>query len=73
MHIVAARAATMTREQQRDTLRALGARLTLWRSDYVHPDGWPQRYKIMLHFTGFSGQPTTLPPAVSAHIATSAS
>ncbi len=73
VHIVAARAATMTREQQRDTLRALGARLTLWRSDYVHPDGWLQRYKITLHFTGFSGQPTTLPPAVSARIVTSAS
>ncbi|HEV2462144.1 MAG TPA: hypothetical protein VGS80_27655 [Ktedonobacterales bacterium] len=38
--------------QQRDALRALGAVVTVWRDDYKHPDGWPQRYKIKLHFTG---------------------
>ena len=71
--VVAARSATMTRAQQRDTLRALGAQLTLWRADHVHPDGWPQRYKITLHWTGFSGQPTTLPPATSVRILSQAS
>ncbi len=61
VRIVAAHAESFTREQRRDTLRALGAQLTLWRTDYVHPDGWPQRYRIRLHWTGFIGQPTTLP------------
>ena len=36
-------------------------------ADYVHPDGWPQRYRITLHFTGFTGQPVTLPAAQSVH------
>jgi hypothetical protein len=49
------------REAQIDALRALGARVTVWRSDYQHPDGWPQRYKVVLTFTGFTGQPVTLP------------
>ncbi len=56
------RAGTFTREQQRDTLRALGAQLTLWRADAVHDDGWPQRYRVVLTFTGFGAQPVTLPP-----------
>ncbi len=73
VRVVAAHAESFTREEQRETLRALGAQLTLWRADYVHPDGWPQRYKIVLHFTGFSGQPTTLPPASSARILRQAS
>ncbi len=73
VRVVAASAAMFTREEQRTTLRALGAVVTVWREDYVHPDGWPQRYKITLHFTGFtsSGQPTTLPPARSTLILTS--
>ncbi len=41
--------------------KALDARVTIWRADYVHPDDWPQRYRIVLHFTGFTGQPVTLP------------
>lgn len=61
--IVAAQAETFTREEKRDTLRALGAQVKVWRGDYVHPDGWPQRYRIVLHFTGFTGQPVTLPPS----------
>jgi hypothetical protein len=61
---VAREAASFTRQEQRDTLRALGAEATVWRADYIHEDGWPQRYKITLHFTGFSrgGQPMVLPP-----------
>jgi hypothetical protein len=27
----------------------------------VHADGWPQRYRITLNFSGFSGQPVALP------------
>lgn len=65
---VADEAATFTRAEQRDTLRALGAQVTVWRADYAHPDGWPQRYQIVLHFTGFrqgrGGEPTTLPPTL---------
>jgi hypothetical protein len=64
VRLVAASADTFTREEQRTTLRALGAQVTVWREDYVHPDGWPQRYKIVLHFTGFTRateQPVTLP------------
>ncbi len=61
---VAREAASFTREEQREALRALGAEVTVWRADYIHKDGWPQRYKITLHFTGFSrgGQPMVLPP-----------
>ncbi len=61
VRVVAAKAETMTRAQQRATLKALGARATIWREGYVHPDGWPQHYKIVLHFTGFTGQSVTLP------------
>ena len=42
---VSERAGEFTREAQIDTLRALGARVEVWRSDYKHPDGWPQRYR----------------------------
>jgi hypothetical protein len=63
MREVAAVAAGYDCAQQRDALRALGAVVTIWREGYVHPDGWPQRYQIQLHFTGFTGQaPVTLPP-----------
>jgi hypothetical protein len=58
---VSERAGELTRETQIDTLRALGARVEVWRGDYQHPDGWPQRYKVTLTFTGFTGQPVTLP------------
>jgi chemotaxis protein histidine kinase CheA len=58
---VAAQSDGYTRELQRDTLRALGAQVTVWRADYVHPDGWPQHYKITPTWTGFTGQPVTLP------------
>ena len=67
VRVVARKASTMTRAQQRATLKALGAVATVWRADYVHPDGWPQRYKIRLHWTGFTGQPVTLPAAHNAH------
>ena len=60
--VLSERADHFTREQQRDTLRALGAQLTLWRADAVHEDGWPQRYRVVLTFTGFGAQPVTLPP-----------
>jgi hypothetical protein len=60
---VLAEAETFTREEQQVTLRALGAEATIWREDYAHPDGWPQRYRVRLHFTGFTGQLTILPPA----------
>jgi hypothetical protein len=69
VRVVAEQAATFTREEQRITLKALGARVTVWRADYVHPDGWPQRYKIRLHFTSFTGQPETLPSAPAVHAA----
>jgi site-specific DNA recombinase len=73
----AVRAARADPAQQRALLRALGAEVTLWRADYQHPDGWPQRYKIRLHWTGWtSGQspeqaeegyaPITLPPSQPA-------
>jgi DNA invertase Pin-like site-specific DNA recombinase len=69
--VVAEKAPTMTRAQQVATLRALGAEVTVWRGDYVHPDGWPQRYKIKLHFTGFTQDagPVTLPAAHSTQAA----
>jgi NADH dehydrogenase/NADH:ubiquinone oxidoreductase subunit G len=43
VRLAAARALGADRAQQRVTLKALGAELTLWCADYVHPDGWPQR------------------------------
>lgn len=56
------RAASFSREEQRKTLRALGAEVVVWRANYQHPDGWPQRYRIRLNFTGFtSGQAVTVP------------
>jgi DNA invertase Pin-like site-specific DNA recombinase len=64
---VAASAASFTREQQRTCLKALGARITIWRHDYVHPDGWPQQYRIVLTWADLSGQPVTLPAAQAAH------
>jgi len=62
---IAATAQDFTRGDIRECLRALGAVCTLWREDYVHPDGWPQRYRIKLTFTGFTsdGAPVTLPAA----------
>jgi DNA invertase Pin-like site-specific DNA recombinase len=68
VRVVASQAQTASREEQRALLIALGARATIWRADYVHPDGWPQRYKIKLTFTGFTGQPVTLP---ATHVADS--
>jgi len=59
--VVRERAEGATREEQRTTLLALGAQVTIWRNDHVHQDGWPQRYRIVLNFTGFGGQPVTLP------------
>jgi hypothetical protein len=57
---------TVRPAEHRTTLKLLGAEVTVWREDYVHPDGWPQRYKIDLHFTGYTGRaPVTLPPAHS--------
>jgi hypothetical protein len=50
---------------------ALDAQVTIWRADHVHEDGWPQRYKITLHFTGFTCQPVTLPPANSEYTTSS--
>ncbi|HEV2460599.1 MAG TPA: recombinase family protein [Ktedonobacterales bacterium] len=62
VRVVAGHMASFTREEQRQTLKVLGAHMTVWRADYVHPDGWPQRYQIKLPFTGFTGQaPITLP------------
>jgi hypothetical protein len=60
------RAETASREEQRAVLMALGARATIWRADYKHPDGWPQRYKIVLNFAGFTGAPITLPATLPA-------
>jgi hypothetical protein len=59
--IISSKAATASRQEQYAALRALGARVTDWRKDYVHDDGWPQRYKVVLTWTGFSGAPVTLP------------
>jgi site-specific DNA recombinase len=58
---VASHAENFTPLEQRVALRALGAEVTVWRGDYQHPDGWPQRYQIELTFTGFTGQPVILP------------
>ena len=69
VRVVAEKADTFTREEQHATLKALGAVVTVWRADYVHPDGWPQRYRIVLTFTGFTGQPVTLPAAQRAEAA----
>jgi DNA invertase Pin-like site-specific DNA recombinase len=65
--VVSERAATASREEQRAALLALGARVTVWRDDHVHDDGWPQRYKIELRWTGFSGEPVTLPARHAAN------
>jgi hypothetical protein len=59
--IVSGRATTASRAEQVAVLRALGARVTIWRADHVHDDGWPQRYRVVLHWTGFTGEPVTLP------------
>jgi DNA invertase Pin-like site-specific DNA recombinase len=58
---VSERASEFTREMRRDTLRALGAHVDIWRSDYQHADGWPQRYRVTLTFTGFGNDAVTLP------------
>jgi DNA invertase Pin-like site-specific DNA recombinase len=58
---VAAHAATFTREEQRTCLKALGARMTIWISGHVHPDGWPQHYRVTLHWADATGQPVVLP------------
>jgi hypothetical protein len=58
---VASHADNFTRLEQVTVLHALDTQVTIWRADHVHEDGWPQRYKITLHFTGFTGQPVTLP------------
>jgi DNA invertase Pin-like site-specific DNA recombinase len=58
---VAANAQDFTREERRAALYALGAQVTVWRADHVHADGWPQRYKIVLTFAGFTGHAVTLP------------
>jgi hypothetical protein len=65
LKIMASKAATLTPEDKRKVLHALGAQITVWRKDYVHPDGWPQRYRITLHFNGFRAYDPvlTLPPA----------
>jgi hypothetical protein len=68
--VVAAEAETFTPAEQRDTLKALGAEVRVWREDYAHPDGWTQRYRVTLNFTGLTGQPVTLP---ASHIVTPAS
>jgi hypothetical protein len=65
--VVTERAATASREEQVVTLRVLGAQVTVWRADHVHDDGWPQRYKIELRWTGFTGQPVTLPARQAAN------
>jgi hypothetical protein len=62
VRVVAEWAPTFTREEQVRTLKALGAVVTVWREGYEHPDGWLQRYRIELHFTGFSGRVEILPP-----------
>jgi hypothetical protein len=67
VRVMAERAHAFTRLEQRAALIALGARMTVWRADYHHPDGWPQRYKITLTFSGFSGQAVTLPAHPDAH------
>jgi hypothetical protein len=63
---VSERAGEFTPEMQIDTLRALGARVMVWRGDYQHPDKWPQRYKVTLTFTGFTGHAVTLPAVLSS-------
>jgi hypothetical protein len=69
VRVVSGRAENASREEQRAVLMALGARVTVWRTDYIHPDGWPQRYKIVLNFAGFTGQPITLPGASDSDLA----
>jgi len=67
VRVVSSRAGMYTRAEQRAVLLALGAQVTIWRADHVHPDGWPQRYKIVLNFAGFTGQPITLPATHAAN------
>jgi hypothetical protein len=62
---IATEAPTFDRAEQRDTLRALGARLTVWKQG-GQPVGWPQRYQIDLLFTGWTGAPVTLPPSTQS-------
>src|SRR5262249_41078256 len=64
--IVSGRATTASREEQVAVLRALGACVTIWRADHVHDDGWPQRYRVVLLWTGFTGEPVTLPASRGA-------
>ncbi|HEX9413394.1 MAG TPA: hypothetical protein VF916_07800, partial [Ktedonobacterales bacterium] len=61
VRVVAGKVDGASPAEQRTVLKALGAEVTIWHADYQHPDGWPQRYKIVLHFTGYTGQPVTLP------------
>ncbi len=61
VRVVAGKVEGASPAEQRTVLKALGAEVTIWRADYHHADGWPQRYRIILHFTGFTGQPVTLP------------
>ena len=49
VRVMAERAASFGRADQRAALMALGAQVTVWRTDYVHPDGWPQRYRVTLN------------------------
>jgi site-specific DNA recombinase len=65
--VVSSKAATASREEQVAALLALGAHVTIWRVDHVHEDGWPQRHKIELRFTGFTGQLVTLPARQAAN------
>jgi site-specific DNA recombinase len=58
---VAAHADNFTPLEKVTALRALGAQVTVWNKDHIHEDGRPQRYEITLQFTGFTGQPVTLP------------
>jgi hypothetical protein len=59
--VVRARAATASRLEALAVLKALGAHVTIWRANHAHEDGWPQRYKIVLRWTGFTGEPVILP------------
>jgi DNA invertase Pin-like site-specific DNA recombinase len=65
--VVTAEAERFTPAEQRETLTALGAEVTVWREDYRHPDGKPGRYRIALHFTGFTGGVVTLPARILTH------
>jgi DNA invertase Pin-like site-specific DNA recombinase len=67
VRVVAQHAETASREEMRAVLMALGAQATIWRADYAHPDGWPQRYKIVLNFASFTGAPIALPASHAAN------